>query len=103
MALKKDIPHATGATANYWMIEEMTVQKKIRHAHFVLAGYTSRAARDDAPLDGVLTRKRVALNGEDFDRFYKDVVVDKTKRTYEAAYDYIKQQDKFAGATDILE
>jgi|APHM01.1.fsa_nt_gi hypothetical protein len=103
MALQKDIPDPTGVTASYWMIEEMSVQKKIRHAHFVLAGYTSETARDDAPLDGVLTRRRVALNDEDFDQWYKDVVVDKTLRAYEAAYDYIKNQDDFAGATDVFE
>jgi|APHM01.1.fsa_nt_gi hypothetical protein len=105
MALQKDIEQPSGYVASYWMIEDFIIQKKAQHARFVLAGYKSQSVRQESPTEGVLTRRTIAINGDEFDRWYKDVVVEKHFRAYEAAYEYIKtrEESEFAGATDILE
>jgi len=105
MALQKSIPQPQGVDASYWMIERLSVEKKIRKAEFVLAGYKSQTVRNESPRAGVLSRRTVRLTGSDFDTFYSDVVVDKTKRTYQAAYEYIKTRpgSDFSDAKDIFE
>lgn len=103
MALGKEVSHPTGFNPYYWMIENFVVQKKATHARLVLAGYKSQTVRDEAPEEGVIARRTIAMNGEDFETWYQDVVVDKTLRAYEAAYEYIKTHEEFAGAEDIFE
>jgi len=105
MALQKAMPQPEGVDASYWMIERLLVQKKSRQAAFTLAGYNSQTVRNENPVDGVLTRRTIRITGSDFDTFYTDVVVDKTKRTYGAAYEYIKTRpgSDFSDAQDIFE
>lgn len=105
MALQKSISQPQGVDASYWMIERLSVEKKKRRAEFVLAGYKSQTVRNDSPTQGVLSRRTIRMTGSDFDTFYTDVVVNKTKRTYQAAYEYIKTRpgSDFSDAQDIFE
>jgi TolA-binding protein len=105
MALQKSIPQPQGVDASYWMIEQLSVRKKAEKATFTLAGYHNQSVRNNNPDEGVLTRRTIHITGSDFTTFYTDVVVDKTKRTYEAAYEYIKTRpgSDFSNAEDIFE
>jgi len=105
MALKKAISQPQGVDASYWMIEQLSVRKKAGQATFILAGYHTQSVRNNNPTEGVLTRRTIHMTGTDFEDFYTDVVVDKTKRTYGAAYEYIKARpgSDFSDAQDILE
>ena len=103
MALQKDIDLPSGVTASYWMIEDLSIQKKDGEASFVLAGYKNQSIRTEKPRTGVLSRDNRTIRGTTFDTLWQDVVIDKNKRVYEAVYDHIKTLPRYEDANDIIE
>lgn len=101
MALQKSITDDIGVSVSYWIISQFRVDKINQRAAIVLAGYKNETQRNENLESGVIQRRRIQIQPDDFQTIY-DNVVNNNMDLYTELYDYIKENEKdFMDATDV--
>jgi len=98
MALLKDKEHPTGATASYWIISRINIDKTGESAELFWKGYASKQFRQDHPQAAALFVESARIPCETFREMYVDVVSGGANM-FVLLYTWMQQNvDFFAGA-----